>query len=239
MTLRGILLSLCALAITSAAAAQMTGSRLGGRPAREPARLDSPDAIRLLLSEYAICVIKDYRGAAEKYLATPPESAASDRAWFGIKVDDCLSVGELTLTDASFRGAAYEQLYRIDHASKEVPDFSDVPQIDYSIGLDISELRDRQKIALRQFADCVVRTQPADARSFVLSRIGASNEKAAIGRLMPSFAACMQEGVKIEFGKAVLRGLTSEALFRLSSASVSTAARDHGTPAHNQKSSTR
>lgn len=198
--------------------AQMTGTRMGGRPAREPARLVSPQAIPLLMKEYAACLIAERRKPVETFLATPPNSAASDRQWYAIKSDQCLSTGFLTLTEASLRGAAYERLYQIDFASRGPIDFAATPPLDYARGLDLQQAADRGNVASRQFADCVVRSAPADARSLVLSRLGSAEERGGFARLVPLMQYCVEQGATIDLNKQFVRGLVAETLYRLSRA---------------------
>jgi hypothetical protein len=206
-----------ALLPTASAGAQ-TGSRMGAAPASVHADPNSPDGIRQLVYDYANCVIERDRKRVDAYLASPPDSAESDRLWPTVAVDECLTVGTLTLTDAGFRGGAYNRLYRSDFGKKGPQDFSAVAPIDYARGMDAGRAEAATDIGARQFADCAVRTDPADAKALVLSRIASADETKAFERLQPPQAACAQKGMRINFSKAALRAVIGEVLYRLSKA---------------------
>jgi hypothetical protein len=195
-----------------------TGSRMGAAPASVHADPNSPDGIRQLVYDYANCVINRDRKRVDAYLASPPDSAESDRLWPTVAQDECLTVGTLTLTDAGFRGGAYNRLYRSDFGKKGPQDFSAVAPIDYAAGMDAGRPEARTDIGSRQLADCMVRADSADAKALVLSRIASSDETKALERLQPPQQACAQKTVQITFSKAALRAVIGEVLYRLSKA---------------------
>jgi hypothetical protein len=195
-----------------------SSSRLAPVPPRTPSNYSTEDGIRLLVSEFAGCVISHDRKHVDSYLATPPDSAESDRLWPTIAQTACLSIGVLTLTDAGFRGSAYNRLYKSDFGKKGPSDFSAVAPIDYGRGLDPSVAQHRTNIAARQFADCVVRADPANSKALVLSRIAGGDETAAFDRLQPAARNCLNRGMSVTFSKAALRALVGEVIYRLSRA---------------------
>jgi hypothetical protein len=207
----------CAALLAAPAAAQTTGTRMGGSPAGASSTR-SPDAVRRLLVDYAGCVIKEGRSTVEIYLASPPESEQSNKLWGTIALDRCLAAGELTLSDAGFRAGAYEKLYRLDFGEEGPVDLAGRAEIDYAQGLNPALMPARYTMAVRGFADCMVRAAPLGARTLVLSRIGSSGEDKALAALKPSFGPCLPKDSKVSFSKGALRGLVAEALYRLSKA---------------------
>jgi len=219
MSHKGFMIALAACAALAATPAYgQSGSRLAPVPPRTPSNYSTEDGIRLLVSEFAECVISHDRKHVDSYLATPPESAQSDRLWPTIAKSSCLSIGALTLTDAGFRGAAYGRLYKSDFGKKGPTDFSAVAPIDYRQGLDPGVAQNRINVAARIFADCVARADPADSKALVLSRIASDDEAAAFDRLQPASRNCLNQGISVTFSKAALRALMGEALYRLSRA---------------------
>lgn len=221
MIRKGFTIALAAfVALAAAPAYGQSGSRLAPVPPRTPSNYSTEDGIRLLVSEFAECVISHDRKHVDSYLATPPDSAQSDRLWPTIAKSTCLSIGNLTLTDAGFRGAAYGRLYRSDFGKKGPTVFSAVAPIDYGQGLDPGVALNRTNIAARMFTDCVVRANPADSKALVLSRIASSDEASAFDRLQPASRNCLNQGISVTFSKAALRALVGEVLYRLSRAQV-------------------
>ena len=219
MKLRIISLAVLACAaIPAAPASAQSGSRLESKPAPTPGDPFSEDGIRTLVDRFAGCVISRHRKPVESYLKTPPDSRESERKWPSIARAECLSIGSLTLSDAGFRGAAYGRLYKSDFGKKGPADFSNLPEIDYAVGLDPNEPVDRTNIGSRALADCMVRTAPVDAKTLILSRIASEEEMAAFRALNPAGASCMRLGVTVSFSKSALRALIGEALYRLSAA---------------------
>ena len=209
---------LACAAVAAVPAHGQSGSRLESQPGMTPGDPFSEDGIRTLVDRFAGCVISRHRKPVETYLKTPPDSRESDRKWPSIARAECISIGTLTLSDAGFRGAAYGRLYRSDFGKKGPEDFSSVPAIDYSIGLDPDEPVHRQNIGSRALADCMVRTAPAAAKALILSRIASKEEMDAFRALNPAGASCMRQGVTVSFSKSALRALIGETLYRLSAA---------------------
>jgi hypothetical protein len=207
-----------AAALVAVPAYGQSGSRLAPVPPRTPTNYSTEDGIRLLVSEFADCVISHDRKHVDSYLATPPDSAESDRLWPTIAQTGCLSIGTLTLTDAGFRGGAYGRLYKSDFGKRGPMDFSAVQAIDYGARLDPTRPQDRTNIGARRFADCVARAQPAQSRKLILSRIASRDESAAFDALQPAARECLGEGLTITFSKGALRALIGEVMYRLSRA---------------------
>jgi hypothetical protein len=205
-------------ALATVPAHGQSSSRLAPVPPRTPSNYSTEDGIRLLVSEFAGCVISHDRKHVDSYLATSPDSAQSERLWPTIAQSECLSIGALTLTDAGFRGGAYGRLYKSDFGKKGPSDFSAVAPIDYGEGLDPAVAQHRTNIAARQFADCVFRANPADSKALVLSRIASDDENAAFDRLQPAARNCLNQGISVTFTKAALRALVGEVIYRLSRA---------------------
>jgi hypothetical protein len=191
---------------------------LGGSEARSKAAIVTADEVREIMSKYAACVIKNRRRGVEAYLASPPDSSENDRLFGEIQDDNCLASGELTIVDGDFRGAAYGELYRMDYGRGGDADLSAKAKIDYTRGRDVQAPVARAHVALRQFADCVVRAAPGQSRKLILSRIGTNEERAAFASLGPHLGPCVFAGDKVSFSKGPLRAVLGEVLYLLSRA---------------------
>ena len=78
---------------------------------------------------------------------------------------------------------------------------------------------EQQEVALRRFADCVVRAEPSQAHTLVWSRIGSRSEDDAFAALAPQMSGCLSKDRQLRFTKISLRGVIGETLYRLRTAS--------------------
>jgi hypothetical protein len=193
---------------------QETGSRIGPTPASIPGGRQTQAGARRWMDSFAACVVKRTPHKIEAYLGTSPGSEQASVLGRRLATDECISTGEAQFDDSVLRWAIYEQLYRKQYAKSGPTDFSMTPAIDYAAGG--SKADSGQSVALRQFADCVSRASPVQARSLTLSPIGSSVEQAAFTAIMPRLEACLPKTVTLKFSKSVLRGLIAETLYRLS-----------------------
>ena len=183
-------------------------------PALPPDSVAMPpvERARYTLNAYATCLLHMNRKKVEAALALPVGTRESDAAERTLSVDECLGNGELKMDGTLLRGALYRALYRTDFW-KTAPALS--PQaIDYAAdmgpGLDSS-----QYVALHQYGECIVRADPADARSVLMSATASSTEHDALLRLSPTFSTCLAKGSQVKFSKSTLLGLLAEVMVRL------------------------
>ncbi len=78
-------------------------------------------------------------------------------------------------------------------------------------------LQAESSTALSRYGECVARVDPVDARLWMLTKPGSSEEATRIDALRPAFGACLKEG-KVAFSKATLRGTVALNYYRLAHA---------------------
>ena len=217
--------SLCGSAMAAGPMEEETGSHISRpAPAEIPlSRMSETDQARATIIAFSQCIVLSHRSAVEQALAIPPLDKQASRALGALAGSDCLRYGELSMRTTMLRGGIYAALYRIDFA-KGAAAIADRP-LDFSADVQGAVTPDAQQyLWLRQFADCVVRADPADARTLVLSPVASSAENASFAALAPHFNGCAVQGMTLTFSKVILSGLVAEALYReAKAASIATA----------------
>jgi len=223
MTSEIALLSAVMLALTAAGSAhaqRATGTRLGPKPADISGARNEDDRVRQTMYSYAECVFTVSRKGVEKYLSTFPGSDEGRKIAQRLSTSECLSSGELRFKDSLFRGGIYDLLYKADFRDDGPLNFADTPKVDYSIGDDrASNSTSLHDVFIREVADCTVRSGPAEARALIMTKVTTKAENKAFSAVVPHMSGCLNKSVTFKFSKAILRGVVSEALYRLSSAS--------------------
>lgn len=169
---------------------------------------------RVTIMSFARCMVQRHRVAMEKALAIPPLDDASSIAFKRlVSGGECLSYGELKMNQSLLRGGLFSALYRADFS--RAPGAAAASTVDWSRDVGGSTTPEQmQYVGLRQFADCAVRADPADARTAVLSAPVSVQERDAYVRLAPQLNACAVKGQSLTFSKTVLSGLLAEVLYR-------------------------
>lgn len=223
MTSEIALISAVILALTvagSAHAQRDSSTRLGPKPAEISGARNEDDRARQTLYAYAECVFRISRKGVEKYLATFPGSGEARKVALRLSTPDCLGDGELRFNDSLFRGGIYDLLYKADFREAGPLNFTDTPPVDYSIGNDrASNSTSLHDVFIREVADCTVRSGPVEARALIMTKVTTKAESKAFSAVVPHMSGCLNQNVTFKFSKAILRGVVSEALYRLSAAS--------------------
>lgn len=202
----------------SAAAGQDTGSLIRPAPAEMSENAGrNKDRARQTMYDFARCAVKRARGSISAYLKSFPGSGEAHRLASRLATDECLDSGAMTFNDAVFRGAIYEMLYRDRYGRNPLNDLTALPSPDYAIGSNPMDENHMGAVALRRYADCIVRANPQAANVLIMSRAGTATEKAAFDAMMPNFSACLQKDRVLRFSKSILRGAIGETLFRIRS----------------------
>jgi hypothetical protein len=129
----------------------------------------------------------------------------------------------LRFRQSIFRGTLYESLYRADYARGRAVDIASAPQIAYVTGDPATWTQgQREWLGLQDFADCVVRAKPAEARALVMSEVETAAEGRALASIGPALGPCLVQGVETRFSRPILRGLIAESLYRLTAAVAGT-----------------
>jgi hypothetical protein len=213
-----------ALSITSSAVRAQYSTRLPMPDAARPSKTDESTAeARRVLNDYATCLVKESERRVHEFLITFPGTAEARKIGADIAESDCLYTGQLRFQPSLFRGSLYEALYSRDFAQKATIDFTAAPALDYSVGKPSGDEAADGQVAIRNFADCVIRADPANARALTLSKVSSSEESRAFEALKPELSGCLTTGIELTFSKPVLRGLVAETLYRLTAASAAAA----------------
>lgn len=225
--MKELVLSVCLVLLSTTAMAQQTGTRIGDGTADYSLNAldrDPEVTARRTMSKYATCVVNKRSEKVREALRLFPKSSAEQRKLLKLAIQDCLAKGELTFVPALFRSALFEAMYKSDFRNDPIAGLAELPPIDYAAnaptktdensGLSAADIS--SAIALRQFADCVVRADPVSSRTLIMTDVASADENAAFAELSPKLGPCLPETLELAFGKPVLRGLLAETLYRLS-----------------------
>jgi hypothetical protein len=220
--IRGLIFGagVAALMIGSVSTAQETGSLI----TRKPAQIDSrdKDAARKTLEVFSTCVVQRVYNRAIKMVDMRIDMPEYVKQMNSISsgYDDCLSGGDLSISNGLFRGGLFRALYmrefKLDGPATFAPELATGYQDRYP-----QPYSDEAKssIAMMNFAECVSRADGANVRLLVGSVAGSSVESAAIQALAPKLGPCITQGNQIRFSKPILKGALAEGIYRLSMAS--------------------
>lgn len=203
--------------VFTAAAAQETGTRFKRFTPANMAKqsgMSEAEHQRFTLTKFSDCVVQRDRNEALIYLGLAPTTKGAMKIGGKIFSPECIkteSGGQLRIPGPVVRSGLYGALYRADFGRHEGT-LSEQP-----LDLAKDENRDLPNyVALREFAECVVRSDPANSRAAVLAYVGSTAEKTAFAALAPKFGPCLPQGTQVEFSKTIIQGLLGEVLYRLS-----------------------
>ena len=180
----------------------------------DPDKTNDPVALQRLIYDFGACVIRSKKRVVLPFLDTFPFSPEAAKASSRVTIDDCVDSGEMRFSPEALRGPMYQALYRTDFGKTPVTGLRDVPPVDYTAGAQVQPGDTR--LALRHFADCVVRKDEAGTRKLILSGVGSSEEASAVQSLVPLMNGCVEKGNEVRFTKPLLRALFAETSYRLS-----------------------
>ena len=221
-----------AVVVGLASAAASAQSSMGGSPesgsliTRRSAQISgrTPTDARRTTRDFGVCVLKRFPKYGERLAVEPVHTEEYNKLLKRVTIDDCLSLGELTLPWNVVRSAIIEALYVEEYGRSGPTDFTQVAPIDYLAGYP-AELPGmaRTIVSLAKFGDCVSRKDSVNARALAVSIPGSADETQRFRFLSPSFNGCVVQGEKLTFSKSVIRGAVAEGLYRLSQATTQTA----------------
>lgn len=178
---------------------------------------------------YAECIVsvRTRRVRAERFVRLLPDNAAYKKASLDLSVDDCVPTPGFGLTELGFqpevlRAALFPALYKRDFGRQPPTEIDKVPPLVVSTefdgtGGDVPDL----VFFMRLLGDCTARAGPASVHELLLTKVGGSGERAALGKVMPALARCLSDKRQLKFSRGMLRGMLAEALFKLRKASGS------------------
>ena len=169
--------------------------------------------------DFGLCVVQTYHKRVNEIAGFTLKPAQVNDVMKRLANDDCLMGGTLTIPEMLMRGAIFRGLYLRDFA-KAQPELQAMP-VDYepiSGGTDM--LTAEGYATYMNFADCVVRAEPAGARALTMAKPATPKETEAIAQLSPKLGQCMPAGNTVKLNRASLAALVSEALYRQAKAAV-------------------
>ena len=185
------------------------------------AAMPKAERSRAVMDYFGMCMLGAEGGNVRKFVMLPPGSAKARKLADYFVSDECMTPGELRFNQSLLRGSLYRALYIDEFKAGAAPMPADM--IDYRADFGADPLDDVQ-VALRQFADCVVRAEPKAVRGMLLSVPGSAAESERFREVMPSLGPCMASGSQVKFSKPVLFGLVAESMYRLSKLGVASPA---------------
>jgi hypothetical protein len=208
-----LIIALCAILLaTPADAQQRTGSRIGGTPAR--VRSERAEDVRMTLYEFGRCAVRTRPQLAVRTLAISPNLPEYYDELDAMAIDDCLSRGIVTVSDLVLRGALFQALLNARFADFQPTDMSAEPEIDYlAMHPGVMQSETRTIVGLNQFADCVFRASPVEARGLTIGMPNTAQETAHFTALRPHFAGCVPAGTSVQFSRTVLRNSLAEVIY--------------------------
>jgi hypothetical protein len=215
MMIRGSILALLAMTVSTGAHAQTTSS---------------VNQARIALRDYAECLVSDYdrplagdrdRPIAKEinaFLSTSPTAPASTRAASLLNTDVCVKgrnqtdIDSIRFAPVLLRGALFRAKFlKLERSASESGAF---PPYDASAPWHLAH-SDSFAI-LQAIGECTVRENPAQARIAISAGVGSAEESNAYAALVPSLTKCMPQDGTYTFSRARLEGLMAEALYFLS-----------------------
>lgn len=215
------LLAVTAMATVAPAPAlsQETGSLIRRRTASVSE--EGEVAARVVLQEFARCVVSRYRKRVDAILNLPLGSPDYVPGISKVLSSACLSGGDLHIPRTNVRGAFFEAMYNTRFGKSPVVFPAD--QITGFAERNASPGREQTWLSIEQFGECVSRSHAAEVRELLASYPGSQSEAAAIAALRPAMSGCVQKGQDFSFSRTVLRGGLAEGLYWLSMAAASAA----------------
>ncbi|HEY0149453.1 MAG TPA: hypothetical protein VGB70_10675 [Allosphingosinicella sp.] len=205
---------------------------------------------RLVIHNYATCVVKQHPLKASEAIQRNVGNAAMMRDYPKLFDGDCLTRSPFEALEARFSGDLYryaiaDALVRRDLADFTQNDFENLPRLDHrDPGRPPSEIDEKGKKRsgknfkaaidgynqseafsfLSRYGECVARVNPAAAQALLLTKPDSAEEATRFKALVPAFGTCLPEGQTLSFGKVTLRGTIAVNYYRLATAARAAAA---------------
>ncbi|MBX3564675.1 MAG: hypothetical protein KF730_08880 [Sphingomonas sp.] len=210
--------TLAAALIAGTAHAQETGSMRSSTTSIDvPEGSATGDAARAVYDKFALCIVKRHYMQVSKALAGPPNFDKDMQTLPPLMDKECFfgsasvgrSVGQslqLTTNPISFRGQLFKAMVLRDFARK--------PAAFGPTALTMTG----DNSDLFQFANCVIRRDPAASMTLFKANAGTAAEATAFGAIKPYLDEC-GAGRRVSIDKGTLIGFMAEAYYREASAS--------------------
>jgi hypothetical protein len=209
-----------AMSFSGSASAQVDNPYAGGTRLPGPAAAEIPtgpkspeDKARVATQQFAVCLIKRNRAAVIRAIRQEPWADGAEKMLRSVVEDRCLDSGELAIPTSLMRGAFYQQLYRESYAAAPPALPPAAGDLVVPSEANLSD-KARTNIAVRQFGDCVVRSDLTDAHAFLMANPGSAQEDGALNALMPHLGGCLIKGSNWTLNRSSLGAVLSEVLYR-------------------------
>jgi hypothetical protein len=202
------------------------GSRL--RPNDAQIVQSGVTAARKVMQVFGQCVYDRRPAKAEHFMALPMDTREYDKLETQMTDelgDSCLSGdGTLQYSSGLFRGALFEAAYRKKFGAHPITSFDSTKNMSLATAYakpwsDVG----KRHIIVQDLAECVVRGNPAEVHTLMLTSTSSPKENGMVTELSTKLGPCLLSGQKAEISKPSLRAFLAEAIYRLSVASAAPA----------------
>jgi hypothetical protein len=171
---------------------------------------------RTVLIDMARCTIERFRPGVMETVAHVPGSRVEQEDVLRLMRRRCLDLAgydRLILNAREFRGAAYLNLYREKYPQSPPELIKD--RLDFTNGIQPPHPPEFQlAIGLRHLADCLSRSNKAEAHAAVLALPGSKADDAAYKVLDKQAGICLNQKGKMKIDRAIMTGMIAEVLYR-------------------------
>jgi hypothetical protein len=162
--------------------------------------------------QFASCAVQKYDGA--EMLATQPGSDEESEVLAEFARKGCAPPSN---DSQALRGALAEQLFKADFGSIGARPKRETIEV---FTFDTSELASldaegRKRLYLAAFGACVASVDSTRSVGLLQTAAGSADEARIISELKPALSPCLNEGERLDLGKAELRGLLAEGVYRM------------------------
>jgi len=204
----------------------------------------STKEVRAITYGYAKCIVGRHAAKASQALLENVANSVLLRRYPMLIDGQCLvdqlaGGGTMKFTGDLYRYALADALVKRELAVEPVPVLDGLPRLDarslpekpQPLAPDAKKsARRKYDAALKSFdraaayhflggyGECVVRIDPAGAKSLLLTKPDSAEESASFSSLRPAFASCLPEGKTLQFGRVALRGTIAVNYYRLTHA---------------------
>jgi len=199
---------------------------------------------RKIAYDYALCVIKARHKRAADAIIANSDNKTIEEKYPDLIIGDCLirvsDAGALQFGGDQYRYALANALVATEFMDKGESDFSNRLPLAHFRAPDKAVLekelaeaksKKRRKLlqeefdkaaaisALSRYGECIVRSDPARSRLWILTPPDGPEETSRINDLRPSFAQCLVGGTA-KFSRSTMRGIVAINYFRLAHATA-------------------
>jgi hypothetical protein len=181
----------------------------------------SGNDVRVALDKGIRCLMEQDPRRAERFLSFNPLTKDAQRVATYISKSECMisqtGAVDIDYAPAILRGALYRQIYLRDYgdaATAVGPNrLNFVSETAGAAPADAEKYR-----AEREYAYCVTKANPTQARSLVLAEPQSDAELTAFYYLKPTLDGCRTRPADADLSRATISGLVAETLYRLAQA---------------------